>query len=106
MEDNTADEVRLSDQTVVKIKFLNALESIQADEICGAESNETKTSKVYAIGSIREINGEKVYPLRNRLEFAELAGRIEFPELARLMKASGKQFQEAIPDDLKNELAA
>jgi hypothetical protein len=90
---------------LIKIKALSAFESLQADDIVGGgESNDTKVNKVYAICSIREIDGEKVHPLRNRLEFAELAQRLTLAELVPLMGAVNRQFSESIGDDLKNAL--
>jgi len=105
-QDDTV-EVTLSTHNTVKIKALSAFESIQADEIAGGgETNETKVNKVYAICSIRELNGNKVNPLRNRAEFADLAQKLSLGELLKLVLEVSKQLSSTFGDDLKNALAA
>lgn len=100
-------EVKLSDKITVTIAPLTAFESIQADEISGGgELNEAKSNKVYSICSIRTLNGDKVNPLRNRLEFAAVAQKLNMGELMRLIMEVSKQTASTFDDDLKNELAA
>lgn len=99
-------EIELNPTLRVKLKKLSVFESIQADEICGPESNDNKVSKVYAVCSIREVNGKPVFPLRNRLEFADLAEKIDLGEGLLLIAITSKMMKRSMSADLKNALAA
>lgn len=97
-------EVKLSDQITVAIAPLDAAESLSADEIIGDSNSQALANKVYAIGSIRKINGKEAFPLKNLAEFKAVAAQLSIPEVMRLGLAVDDI--NPIPDDLKKELAA
>ena len=83
------------------------MSSIQADTIAGGgDLNESKVNKIYSLCSIREINGTKVNPLKNHLEFADVAQRFSMGDLMKLMLEFGKITSASMSDDLKNELSS
>lgn len=102
--DRCATEVKLSDSTTVEIEALDALESIKADNLIGNSESQALANKVYAICSIRKLNGEAVFPLKNQGEFETLAKRLTMAEVIKL----GLAVDDAnpLPEDLKKELAA
>ena len=99
-------EVDLGSGKTVVISPLNALESIQADDILGENATETKANKVYAICSIRKLNNAEVFPFRNKLEFQKVAGQLSLSDLMALSMAVSTQLSDTLSDDLKKLLAA
>lgn len=97
-------DVKLSDKTEVVISKLDSLESMKADEYIGASKSAALANKVYAIASIRKINGEAVIPLKNLAEFQAVAKRLDVTEVMRLGLAVDEI--NPVPDDLKKILEA
>ena len=99
-------EVKLSNRTTVVIAPLNAVESLNADEIGGGTKSEAALNKIYAICSIRRFNGELVNPQKNKAEFLSVAQRLDMGEMLKLGLEFGKATSATFSDELKNELAA
>jgi transcription termination factor Rho len=99
-------EVKLSDRTTAVLAPLSAIESLNADELVGASRSPAAANKVYAICSIRQLNGEPVNPQKNKAEFISVASRLDFGEMLKLGIEYGKITEATFSDELKNELAA
>src|ERR1700729_616404 len=87
------EELKLSDNTTVFVAELDGWEQDLADSILcqllDADNSNVEPSsrtltilqaKVYAIGSIRRINGENVEPLRNKRAYALTSARLGLAE--------------------------
>lgn len=106
MSDFPETEVKLSERTTVVIAPMSALESMNVDELIGASKSEALANKMYSICSIRKLNGEPVFPQKNKAEFIAVAGKLDFGEMLKLGLEFGKVTSSSFSDDLKKELAA
>ena len=104
--ENLEVEVALSDRTTVVIAPLSAAETLNADEIIGGSKSEALANKIYAICSVRKLNGEKVHPQKNKIECMSVAGQLDLGEMLKLGIEYTKITTATFSDDLKNELAA
>lgn len=99
-------EVKLSDRNTVHVRALNAYEMVVADSYGTSRNNGTQTDKIYAICTVRKVNGQEVYPLKNMVEFSTTAQRFSLVELMMLIKAYTDLSTEDMGEDLKKELEA
>jgi hypothetical protein len=96
---------QLNDALSIEIEPLNAYESIIADEYVNG-FDAIRITKVYALCSIRKVNGEQVKPLQNKTEFIALASRFSVGELGQILEHFSIIAMPAQGDDLKNSSSA
>jgi hypothetical protein len=62
-------------------------------------------TKVYAVGSLRKINGVNVAPLRNKLAYSQAAQQLDLKEKRKLNDWADRMYNETTPvatSELKN----
>lgn len=96
-------EVKLSEKTTVQIKELNAFEAGVPDTIIGSNLDSPLfVAKVYAMCSIRSINGDPV-AATNNAEYKRIATRLSMTEAMTLAVKYNELFAPPSGEELKNE---
>jgi hypothetical protein len=114
----TPEVLKLSEKTTVEVAVLDGDEVDSADVIVSGRSGgldkdgnfpvlaySVLSSKIYAVCSIRKINGEAVMPLQSELQYRATAKRFTIAEIRELTKWA-KPHYSVTEDEAKNEQPA
>lgn len=85
-----------------EIRPLNYAESLIADEYMGNSYTNVRATKVYALCSVRKLNGKQVLPLANETEFKALGQQLSLSQGGELVQHFSQMANTPVGEELKN----